>query len=78
MAHYTGSHSRPGIIGQVVGTLSQYASRISAGLAWSRTFRETYDELSKLSDRELNDLGFSRGDLTRIAREAADMAEKNV
>jgi uncharacterized protein YjiS (DUF1127 family) len=34
---------------------------------WKR-FRNTYDELSQLSNRELNDLGINRGDIARHAR----------
>lgn len=37
---------------------------------WNRV-RQTRNELSKLSDRELNDLGISRGDIAYIARNAA-------
>ena len=36
--------------------------------------RTTYAELAGLSDRELNDLGISRGDIRRLAREAAQGA----
>ncbi|MCA8880472.1 MAG: DUF1127 domain-containing protein [Rhodobacteraceae bacterium] len=34
-------------------------------------FRQVTDELSVLSDRDLADLGFSRLDIPRVAREAA-------
>ena len=33
-----------------------------------RKYRQTYDELSRLSNRELNDLGIARADISRIAR----------
>lgn len=36
-----------------------------------RKFRRTYNELDRLSDRELNDLGISRADIARIARKSA-------
>lgn len=36
---------------------------------WKR-FRTTYDELSQLSNRELNDLGIGRADIARHARAA--------
>lgn len=46
-----------------------------AGLAdaWSRytVFRRTYEELSALSTRELQDMGVSRSMITRLAYEAA-------
>lgn len=33
-------------------------------------YRRTYDELSRLSNRELNDLGIGRGDIDFIARKS--------
>ena len=35
--------------------------------AW-RKYRQTYDELSRLSNRELDDLGINRCDITYVAR----------
>ncbi|WP_243721942.1 DUF1127 domain-containing protein [Meridianimarinicoccus aquatilis] len=37
-------------------------------------YRRTFDELSMLNDRELNDLNISRADIATIARQAADQA----
>lgn len=36
-----------------------------------RKYQETYRELARLSTRELDDLGISRGDIPTIARRAA-------
>ena len=36
-----------------------------------RRYRETVSELSRLSNRELADLGITRGDIRRVARKAA-------
>jgi len=36
-----------------------------------RRYRETVSELSRLSNRELSDLGISRGDIPYVARKAA-------
>ena len=36
-----------------------------------RKYRDTYDELSKLSNRELHDLGIGRTDIEFIARRAS-------
>jgi len=36
--------------------------------------KSTENELNRLSDRELNDLGISRFDIASIARETAGMA----
>lgn len=35
-----------------------------------KSYRRTYDELSNLSNRELDDLGIVRADIARFAREA--------
>ncbi len=37
---------------------------------WKK-YSRTVSELSALSNRELDDLGFGRGDIARIAREAS-------
>ena len=36
-------------------------------------YRRTYAELAGLTDRELTDIGIARSEITRIAREHADM-----
>lgn len=38
--------------------------------AW-RKYRETVNELSRMTDRELSDLGIGRGDINYVARRAA-------
>jgi len=38
--------------------------------AWRR-YRATYNQLARLSDRELNDVGLTRFDIERIARQGA-------
>ena len=35
-----------------------------------RRYRETYNELMRLSNRELNDLGINRADIPTIARQS--------
>lgn len=45
-------------------------ARIGRSYADWRDYNRTLDELARLSDRELDDLGISRYDLPRIAREA--------
>jgi len=44
---------------------------LRAQRARQAAFRQTYDELAALSDRELADLGIARSDIADIAREAA-------
>lgn len=36
-----------------------------------RRYRETVNELSRLSNRELNDLGISRSDIPYVARKSS-------
>lgn len=38
-----------------------------------RKVRNTYNELNRLSTRELDDLGITRGDIGRIARSAREV-----
>jgi len=38
--------------------------------SWRR-YRATFNQLSRLSDRELHDVGLTRFDIDRIARQAA-------
>ncbi|MEX0852586.1 MAG: DUF1127 domain-containing protein [Bauldia sp.] len=38
-----------------------------------RKYRETYDELMRLTDRDLADLGIRRTDIQRIARQSASL-----
>ena len=38
-------------------------------------FNKTYNELSNLSDFELNDIGISRGEIYTVAKEAQQMAD---
>lgn len=40
-----------------------------------KAYRQTYNELCTLTVRDMNELGFSRGDFNRLAREAADMVK---
>ena len=42
-------------------------------IEYSRKVNQTMKELSSLSDRELNDIGLSRGDIYGVAREDATL-----
>lgn len=39
--------------------------------AW-RKYRQTVNELSRMSDRELSDLGIARGDIAYVARRSVN------
>ena len=51
-----------------VGGVGNVAARIVALVAGWNDTRMTRRELSRLSDRELDDIGLCRGDIERIAR----------
>ena len=43
-------------------------NRIAATFQHWADVRETRNELNRLTDRELNDIGLARGDIERVAR----------
>ena len=48
-------------------------NRLVASYRNWRKYRETYNELMRLSPRELQDLGIARVDIPVIARQSADI-----
>ena len=46
-------------------------SLLAAKIAAYRRYRDSVRELSRLNDRELNDLGISRSDIEFVARQSA-------
>lgn len=61
--------ARDGLARTALSALDALRARIVA----RRIYRTTVSELSRLSVRELDDLGINRGDIARIAREAAGL-----
>jgi len=51
---------------------SQMQNDIQCGLAKQKIYRQTYGELSRLTDRELADIGMHRSNIKSIALEAAN------
>lgn len=49
---------------------AEWLARLRADLRRARLERQTYAELSELSDRELDDLGLTRATLREAARRA--------
>lgn len=47
------------------------ATNILASYKNWRKYRETYGELMRLTNRELNDLGINRADISQIAKQTA-------
>ena len=52
-----------------LSSLAEWFKKLNAKLAHRSRVNSTIKELSKLSDRELNDIGISRGDIWAIANE---------
>lgn len=50
---------------------SSLFARFTAWVHYNRSVKQTVKELSNLTDRELDDLGISRGDITYIAHDSA-------
>ena len=69
MAYATQTHSNT--TANILGRAANFFSNLSERSARYGTYRRTLDELSGLSDRELNDLGISRSMIKGIAYEAA-------
>ena len=57
--------------GSLVQKISEFRAHIADRFAKYQTYRETMNELGSLTDRDLADLGLSRGDMHRVAVEAA-------
>ncbi len=62
-------HISAGNVGVIENIRGVFAS-VSESFRMARQFRENYNELDRLSARELADIGLSRGDITRVAYEA--------
>jgi uncharacterized protein YjiS (DUF1127 family) len=66
--------AKPAAIRDPRAGLAAFAARVNA---WARRrieIERTFNELNALTDRELDDLGFSRFDLRRIAAESVPQA----
>lgn len=57
---YTKAYKKSSVISKVIDSVNRYM-----------IFRNTQNELSKLSDRELNDIGLSRSDIYDLAHQSA-------
>ena len=55
----------------VVGSIASFFAGIADSIRRYQKFSQTYDELSRLSQRELEDLGINRSMITRVAMDAA-------
>lgn len=55
----------------LAGRKNDLLARLQRTLANYREYRRVYEELDSLTERDLTDLGISRYDIRRIAKEAA-------
>lgn len=53
--------------------VADFADRLRQARKAREVYRQTFDELSVLSDRDLADLGIARASIADVAREAARM-----
>lgn len=73
MAYYTQSHvASSSLIERALATTAQFLDKAAQRYAKHRVYRETYNELAALGDRDLNDLGISRAMIRGLALEAAE------
>ena len=59
-------------------TLSNFLRKIINDYNQAKAIRATENELRKLTDKELNDIGISRGDIYSIARQDVDMKQSHL
>ena len=59
-------------------TLNSFFKKLINDYQVAKAIRQTENELRKLNDKELNDIGISRGDIHAIARQDADLKRSSV
>ena len=59
-------------------TLKNFFKNLLNTYQVAKAIKQTENELRKLTDKELNDIGISRGDIYAIARQDADLKRANV
>ncbi len=52
--------------------LKDFGRNLAASWTWYQDYRRTESELSRLTDKELNDIGISRWDIPLIAMQSAN------
>ena len=54
-------------------TLKSFLRKLVNNYYQAKAIKQTENELRKLTDKELNDIGISRGDIYAISRQDADL-----
>jgi uncharacterized protein YjiS (DUF1127 family) len=59
-------------------TLKSFLQKLINDYQTAKAIRQTENELRKLTDKELNDIGIARGDIYSIARQDAGMKQSHL
>jgi uncharacterized protein YjiS (DUF1127 family) len=59
-------------------TLNNFFKKLINDYQTAKAVKETENELRRLTDKELNDIGIARGDIYSIARQDADMKKSHL
>ena len=59
-------------------TLNSFFKKLINDYQKAKAIKETENELRKLTDKELNDIGISRGDIYLIARQDIEMKQSHL
>ena len=59
-------------------TLKSFLQKLINYYQMAKAIRQTENELRKLTDAELNDIGIARGDIYSIARQDMDMKQSHL
>ena len=59
-------------------TLSNFFKKVINHYQMAKAIRQTENELRRLTDAELNDIGIARGDIYSIARQDMDMKQSHL
>ena len=59
-------------------TLKNFFKKLINNYQMAKAIRQTENELRKLTDAELNDIGIARGDIYSIARQDTDMKQSHL
>jgi uncharacterized protein YjiS (DUF1127 family) len=59
-------------------TLKSFFKKLINDYQMAKAVRQTENELRRLTDAELNDIGIARGDIYSIARQDTDMKQSHL
>ncbi len=68
MAHITADQGRPSLLAGLRNIVGGWQKALER----QRVFRQSYEELASLSDRDLADIGVARSQIVQIAWETAE------